>query len=185
MSDEPTPDAAAPASVPVDEAPADVDLAAEPVADAPADALSVEGLLDDLERVSAERDGFLDDSRRLAAEFANFRRQTEKRNQDLVEQANARLLENLLPTLDACEAAVRHGAKDVEPVLASLLAVLGREGLERLHPEGAAFDPAAHEAVMHETADEPVEAPVVVEVLRTGYALNGRVVRAALVKVRG
>ncbi len=177
-----------------DDAAADVAAEPEPAGepegdaapgDAPADALSVEGLLDDLERVSAERDAFLDDSRRLAADFANFRRQTEKRNQELVEQANARLLESLLPTLDACEAAIRHGAKDVEPVLASLLAALEREGLARLAPEGEAFDPAAHEAVMHEAADDAGGAPTVVEVLRTGYALHGRVVRAALVKVRG
>jgi molecular chaperone GrpE len=63
--------------------------------------------------------------------------------------------------------------------------VLEREGLERLRPDGLPFDPAAHEAVLHEAADEPLDAPLVSEVLRTGYALNGRVVRAALVKVRG
>jgi molecular chaperone GrpE len=159
---------------------------ADPDPAAPGDVvLSVEGLLDDLDRVTAERDSYLDDSRRLAADFANFRRQTDKRHGELVEQANARLVENLLPTLDACEAAVQHGAKDVEPVLASLLAVLGREGLECLRPDGLPFDPAAHEAVLHEAADEPLDAPLVSEVLRTGYALNGRVVRAALVKVRG
>lgn len=155
------------------------------VTDAAAEPLSVEGLLDDLDRVTAERDAYLDDMRRVAADFANFRRQTEKRNVDLVEQANARLVENLLPTLDACEAALRHGAKDVEPVLVALLGTLEREGLLRLAPEGQAFDPAAHEAVMHEPADDPNEGPVVTEVLRTGYSLNGRIVRPALVKVRG
>lgn len=150
-----------------------------------AEPLSVEGLRDDLDRVTAERDAYLDDMRRVAADFANFRRQTEKRNVDFVEQANARIVENLLPTLDACEAALRHGAKDVEPVLAALLGVLEREGLLRLAPDGQAFDPAAHEAVLHEAADDDAEGPVVTEVLRTGYSLNGRIVRPALVKVRG
>lgn len=147
--------------------------------------LSVEGLLDDLDRVTAERDSFLDDSRRIAADFANFRRQTEKRNSDLIGQANARLVEQLLPTLDACEAALLHGAADVEPVQAALLTLLEREGLTTLRPEGEAFDPAQHEAVVHEPAEDATAEPVVIAVLRTGYALRGRVLRPALVTVRG
>jgi molecular chaperone GrpE len=153
-------------------------------ADTAADAtLSVEALLDDLDRVTAERDAFLDDSRRIAADFANFRRQVEKRNVELVEHANAGFVEKLLPTLDACDAAIAHGAADVAPVLAALLGTLEKEGLERVHPEGDAFDPNLHEAVIHEEGD--TDAPVVDTVLRTGYAWKGRVIRPAMVKVRG
>jgi len=184
MSDESATDAA-----PADDAPvldADVDAGEAGIGTIDETSLTVEGLLDDLDRVTAERDAFLDDSRRIAADFANFRRQTEKRNADLVEQANARLVENLLPTLDACEAAVQHGTVGVEALQAALLAVLEREGLARVRPDGEAFDPALHEAVLHEPADETdTDGPIVVEVLRTGYQLNGRVIRPALVKVRG
>jgi molecular chaperone GrpE len=148
-------------------------------------ALTVEGLIDDLDRVTAERDSFLDDSRRIAADFANFRRQTERRNAELVEQANARLVESLLPVLDACEAAVAHGAAGAEPIQGALLAVLEREGLTALRPQNEAFDPAVHEAVLHDPAEDTDAGPVVVEVLRTGYQLNGRVLRPALVRVRG
>jgi molecular chaperone GrpE len=149
----------------------------------PAGELSVEALLDDLDRVTSERDAFLDDSRRIAAEFANFRRQVEKRNAELVEHANAALVEKLLPTLDACDAALAHGAEDVGPIFATLLGTLEREGLVRLNPHGEPFDPNLHEAVLHEEGD--VEHPVVAEVLRTGYVWKGRVLRAAMVKVHG
>jgi molecular chaperone GrpE len=108
----------------------------------------------------------------------------ERRHHDLVEQANTRLVEKLLPTLDACEAAAVHGATAVEPVLAALFAVLEREGLARVSPDQEPFDPAHHEAVIHEPAEDSDPA-VVTEVLRTGYILNGRVVRPALVKVKG
>ena len=148
-------------------------------------ALTVEGLIDDLDRVTAERDSYLDDSRRIAADFANFRRQTERRNAELVEQANARLVEGLLPVLDACEAAVAHGASGAEPIQGALLTVLEREGLSALRPQGEAFDPSLHEAVLHEPADDTDTGPVVTEVLRTGYQLHGRVLRPALVRVRG
>ena len=145
--------------------------------------VSVEALLDDLDRVTAERDAFLDDSRRIAAEFANFKRQTDKRNADLVEYANSSLVEKLLPTLDAGEAAVAHGALDVEPVVSTLIMTLEKEGLERFRPEGEPFDPNRHEAVIHEPGD--TAAPIVTEVLRTGYAWKGRVLRPALVRVQG
>jgi molecular chaperone GrpE len=155
--------------------------AAQPTTPAPE--LSVEALLDDLDRVTSERDAFLDDSRRIAADFANFRRQVEKRNAELVEHANAALVEKLLPTLDACDAAIAHGANDVGPIFATLLGTLEREGLVRLDPQGEPFDPNLHEAVIHEEGD--AEHPTVAEVLRPGYAWKGRVIRPAMVKVHG
>ena len=161
---------------------ADEALATDPTTTADV-TVSVEALLDDLDRVTAERDSFLDDSRRIAADFANFKRQVEKRNVELVEYANAGLVEKLLPTLDACDAAIAHGSTDVAPVLAALLGALEKEGLERVHPHGEAFDPNQHDAVIHEEGD--ADAPIVDAVLRTGYAWKGRVIRPAMVKVRG
>jgi molecular chaperone GrpE len=152
-------------------------------AGAPGDAeVSVESLLDDLERVTKERDGYLDDTRRVAAEFANFRRQTEKRQTEIREQAAASLAEQLLPVLDACDGALSHGSADVEPIYNMLIATLEKCGLTVLRPLGEPFDPNCHEAVIHEDGDG--DGPHVAEVLRTGYVWNGRVLRPALVKVR-
>lgn len=68
----------------------------------------------------------------------------------------------------------------------SLLGVLQKQGLEVLNLEGQPFDPATAEAVMHESPEDGAsEGPVVVEVLRSGYQWKGRVLRAAMVKVRG
>jgi molecular chaperone GrpE len=144
--------------------------------------VSVESLLDDLERVTKERDGYLDDTRRVAAEFANFRRQNDKRQIEVIEQAAASLAERLLPVLDACDGALAHGAVDVEPIYNMLIATLEKSGLSVLRPLGDAFDPNRHEAVIHEEGDG--DGPTVAEVLRTGYVWNGRVLRPALVKVR-
>lgn len=151
---------------------------------APGSDLSVESLLELLEQVTAERDTYLDDSRRLAAEFSNFRRQTEKRQTDLVAQAAAGLAEQLLPVLDACESALAHGASDVEPIFTTLTLTLQKAGLEALKPEGEVFDPTRHEAVMHEPGDDDGE-PQVSAVLRTGYSWHGKVLRPAMVRVRG
>ena len=67
-----------------------------------------------------------------------------------------------------------------------LLGVLSAEGLTVLGTIDEPFDPGFHEAVMSEdSGDEGLDAPIVVEVLRTGYAWSGRVLRPAMVKVRG
>ena len=140
----------------------------------------------ELAAVVAERDAYLDDLQRVTAEFTNFRRQTIKRNTELVAQAASRLAKALLPVLDACEAAVSQGVEGIETVQAQMLGVLSAEGLSVLGSVDEPFDPGFHEAVMSEDASDDGEAaPVVAEVLRTGYAWNGRVLRPAMVKVRG
>ena len=140
----------------------------------------------ELAAVVAERNAYLDDLLRVTAEFTNFRRQTIKRNTELVAQAASRLAKALLPVLDACEAAVSQGVEGIEAVQAQMLGVLSAEGLTMLGSVGEPFDPGFHEAVMSEDpGDDGEAAPVVAEVLRTGYAWNGRVLRPAMVKVRG
>jgi molecular chaperone GrpE len=66
-----------------------------------------------------------------------------------------------------------------------MLDILQKEGLEVIDTDGVVFDPNLHEAVMHEPADEGEMEPVVSETLRTGYLWKGRVLRPAMVKVKG
>ncbi|MBJ32103.1 MAG: nucleotide exchange factor GrpE [Acidimicrobiaceae bacterium] len=141
--------------------------------------------LDVLAATEAERDGYLSDLQRVTAEFANFRRQAERRNAEIGALARGGLAEKLLPVLDACDLAVEHGADDVAPIRASLVQALEMAGLEVLDPDGEPFDPNRHEAVLHEPAADGDEGQVVAEVLRRGYAWEGRVLRPAMVRVRG
>ena len=129
-----------------------------------------------------ERDDYLDQLRRVQADFENYRKRVIGQQADVVERAAESLVQQLLPVLDACDAAVQHGAEDVVPVQNQLVDTLTKLGLERLEPEGAAFDPNFHEAVMHEPGDD---GPLVAEVMRTGYSWKGRVLRPAMVKVKG
>jgi len=146
--------------------------------------MTVEDLLRDLERVTAERDQFLDASRRIQAEFENYRKAVAKREVEARERANESLVSEILPVLDACDGALASGAIDVEPVRASLYEALVKQGLDRIDDAESPFDPERHDAVMHEPA-ESTDGPVVAQVLRAGYSWKGRVVRPAMVKVRG
>ncbi|MCU1352849.1 MAG: GrpE protein [Acidimicrobiales bacterium] len=166
----------------------DVEVHPEDAPEPAAAEASVEELIGDLERTSAERDEYLEALRRNQADFENYRKRVMKQQADDLARAAEGLVEKLLPVLDACDGAVRHGAAEVEPVFAALLGTLEKEGLERIDPAGEEFDPNRHEAVMHEPADEGDEggaATVVSDVMRPGYAWKGRIVRPAMVKVRG
>ena len=99
-------------------------------------------------------------------------------------------MRRLLEVLDDFELALLHSGEDVdqdrllkgvELVYAKLLDALRAEGLERIEAEGKPFDPTMHEALM-QTGEGEGE-PHVVEVFRPGYALRGRVLRPAGVRV--
>ena len=145
----------------------------------------VESVLNELniDEVVKERDEFKDIALRVQADFENYRKRVSAQVSAEVERSGGRIIEELLPVLDACEAAVEHGIEGVEPVWSLLLAVLQKQGLEVLDLKGKVFDPAAAEAVVHEDGDGGVA--IVTEVFRTGYRWKGRVLRAAMVKVRG
>ncbi|MBA3655249.1 MAG: nucleotide exchange factor GrpE [Actinobacteria bacterium] len=130
--------------------------------------------------VARERDQYLDDLRRLQAEFENFRKRALKQQTDLTERAAETLVRELLPVLDVADLAQVHGADD--QVGAALGEALRKEGLERLDPVGNPFDPSEHDAVMHEQGDGE---PEVIEVMRAGYRWRGRLLRPAMVKVKG
>jgi molecular chaperone GrpE len=134
--------------------------------------------------LEAERDQYLDSLRRLQADFENYRKRVTRQQADIYERANEALVNKLLPVLDTADLAVEHASGDeVAQLRGNLLDVLGKAGLERIAPEGEPFDPNLHDAVAHEPGEGGEQA--VVEVLRAGYRWNGRVLRPAMVKVRG
>ena len=139
-------------------------------------------------QLTNERDDFLDALRRLQADFENYRKRVQRDQESAADKAGEKLVNKLLPVLDTFEMALTHEADpDASPLAKlhdSLLSALEGEGLERIHPAGEPFDPAVAEAVLHEPGDGD-EGPVVADVLRAGYLWKGRVVRAAMVKVRG
>jgi len=145
-----------------------------------------------LEVAFAQRDEFLADLQRLQADFDNYRKRVMREQTVLVERATERLVEDLLPALDAFDLAMGSVAnlpsehekvkKGIELTYAQLRGVLEKAGLERLDPVGEPFDPTEHDAVMHVDDGEHDE-PTVVDVMRAGYRLKGRTLRPAMVKV--
>lgn len=160
---------------------AEIDAALAEAADAVEQAQDAVEL--DVQALLSERDSYKDVAMRLQADFDNYRKRVASQQADEVQRATGKMAEALLPVLDACEAAFVQHPAEVEPIFNLLLGELKKLGLESMNLHEQPFDPNLAEAVMHEPGDE--NQPVVSEVLRSGYTWKGRVLRAAMVKVRG
>ncbi len=136
----------------------------------------------ELEVALLERDEWMDRAQRIAADFENYRRRLATQRTDDIDRATGRLAEALLPVLDACEAAFVQHPAEIEPLFNLMLSELKKQGLESMNLHEQPFDPHLADAVLHEPGEGE---PIVSEVLRSGYTWNGKVLRPAMVKVRG
>jgi molecular chaperone GrpE len=156
-----------------------------------ADAGAASAVAADLNAARAEAESHLDDLRRLQADFDNYRKRTLREQTARAASASQALVAKLLPVLDNFELAVSAAEqsrdfdrmlKGVEMVFGELREVLQGEGLVKIEAEGKPFDPERHEAVVA-VEQEDTEPGTVVDIVRTGYELRGKVLRPAMVKV--
>ncbi|MEO5722908.1 MAG: nucleotide exchange factor GrpE [Ilumatobacteraceae bacterium] len=145
--------------------------------------LDEQAVMDDIAVLLEERDSFKDIALRVQADFENYRKRVIAQHADDVARATGKLAEALLSVLDACEAAYVVHPAEVGPLFNLLLGELKKQGLEALDLHEKPFDPEVADAVMHEPGDG--DEAIVSEVLRTGYLWKGKVLRVAMVKVRG
>lgn len=126
---------------------------------------------------------------RERAELENQRRRLQRDLEQARKFANERLLSDLLPVFDGLEgglavetadlAAMRQG---LELTYKSLLKVAEGNGLKVIKPVGEAFNPELHQAVSM-IASPAHKSGSVVSTLQTGYVLNDRLLRPAMVVV--
>lgn len=144
-------------------------------------AQSVGGPVGDADRDLAERTA---DLQRVQAEFANYRKRVDRDRVLIGELAVGGVLASLLPVLDDIDRARTHGdlTGPLKAVADQLDTVLGKLGLQSFGDVGDTFDPARHEAVMHDESDD-VDAPTTTTIMRRGYQHGDRLLRAAMVGV--
>ena len=127
---------------------------------------------------------------RAMADFDNFRKRTARDREDLVKFAASDVLKDVLPTVDNLARALDE-AKDkaedpfvagVKLVYDGLLKALAEHGATPLDAVGEPFDANFHEALAQLPSDDVEEGNVMNEVKR-GWMLNGKLLRAAQVVV--
>ncbi len=148
-----------------------------------------EALLNEIGNTRTQAGELLGSFQRVAAEFDNYRKRTERDRVDTVLRASQRVIESLLPALDSLDAAMAiEPTTDAELKMLDgmrsthdqILEALKGDGFAEIEAAGEPFDPAMHEAVSVIPGDGD---QVVDQVVRKGYAMNGRVLRPALVVV--
>jgi molecular chaperone GrpE len=142
----------------------------------------------ELQTLKQEKDDLHDRLLRKQAEFENYKKRVEREKSEFVQFASAELMKELLNSLDSFELALRNAKTDeqtlrgFELIYKQWLDTMGRFGLKPIEAKGKIFDPHYHQAVSTTPTDE-VEENTVLEEMRKGYLLNGRLLRPAMVSV--
>ena len=128
---------------------------------------------------------------RLQAEMENYRKRQRRLAEERIAEERERLLQRFLQVADELERALTASREDtnslrqgVELAYRILMKHLEQEGVEPIPAQGQPFDPELHEAIGAKPQQGPgIEPQTVVEVLRPGYHLDGRLLRPARVLV--
>lgn len=138
----------------------------------------------ELEALRKELDERTRDLQRVGAEYANYRKRVERDRAAVIEQAIGNVIGSLLPVLDDIDRAREHGdlVGPFAAVADQLVGALSKYGLTGFGEVGDPFDPTKHEAVTHERSSEVTQSTCV-SVMRRGYLLGDRLLRAAMVGV--
>ncbi len=147
----------------------------------------VQELQKQLAEVKVEQEDLRNQLKRAVADYHNLEKRVVEGRSELTKWGISELLVKLLPTLDHLEQALTGASeidkqsgwfKGVELAVKELNQVLQSEGLEQIVADGQ-FDPNLHEAVDTKPGDDNI----ILQVVRKGYTLNGKVLRPAAVVV--
>ena len=125
---------------------------------------------------------------RLAAEYDNFRKRSQKEREALYTDIKAETVGKLLPVYDDLARALENETTDesykkgVELTMNNLKKIMTGLGVEEFGEAGEAFDPNAHNAVLH-IEDEALGENVIAQVFQKGFRIGEKVIRFAVVKV--
>ena len=140
-----------------------------------------------------KRDEYLAMAQRVQADFDNYRKRNASLRTEVADDAVRDAVKEVLPSLDnleralaAAKAAGEAGSlyTGVEMTLRGFEEALKKLGMERVEAApGTVFDPEKHNAVMMTEADEEHPEGTIIECFQTGFAVRGKVVRYAMVRV--
>lgn len=163
-----------------------------PAPEAPVAALPGPDLSIELAAAKKEAADNYDRYVRSVADLDNHRRRTIREKEELRQFAASKVLEDLLPVIDnlglglaaakAPNADLKTLVGGISMVADQLKSSLANHGLKEVNPVGQPFDPNLHEAISQQPSADVAEGSVVT-VVRTGFTLNGRLLRPASVIV--
>jgi molecular chaperone GrpE len=119
---------------------------------------------------------------RLLAESDNYRKRIEKEAKEATEKEKENLLLRFLELYDTMQMACHKTSHEgVTMVMKQFKKMLAEEGVEEINSIGKKFDYSFHHAVATKQSEK--EDNIILEEIKKGYMLNGRVIRPSYVIV--
>ena len=147
---------------------------------------SLEAQLEDAQAKASENwDQFV----RAKAEIDNLRRRNAIDLENAHKYGTEKLVSELLPVLDSMamglateEASIESLREGMQLTMSMFQKMLEKTGIEEIDPLDEKFDAEKHQAMTMQPTDD-VEPNTIISVMQKGYALNGRLIRPAMVIV--
>ncbi|MBZ9577625.1 nucleotide exchange factor GrpE [Patescibacteria group bacterium] len=143
------------------------------------------------EKLKKQLEECLENWKRERAAFLNYKKEEAERVGEFVKFANQELILKILPILDNIYIAEKKLPRELKGNLwvqgflktkTQILDFLKKERVEEIKCLGEKFDPSFQEAV-GEIKKPGSEPGIVIEEIKKGYTLHGRVLRPAKVKI--
>ncbi len=154
---------------------------------------TIKKLREKIKKIETEKQEYLTGWQRAKADMVNARKRDEEDRKDFMKFANERLIDDLIPVLasfdmamgnkESWEKADKNWRVGVEYIYSQLLKALTDNGLKEINPVNEKFDHAHHEATSYEPVIDEKLDHVILQVIQKGYSLNGKVLKAPIVKV--
>ncbi len=140
------------------------------------------------QKTAPSYDELLDMVKRSQANLENFRKQTEKRIDEIRDFSKRDVITKFIPMIDSIDLAIKGMPKDVKKEMAEGMGMIHTQlqstledlGLEEI-PTTGEFNPILHEALAKVNSDK--KEGEIIAVFQHGYQLHGKVLRAARVQV--
>ena len=155
-----------------------------------------EGLQKKIEECEKKAAEYLAGWQRERADFLNYKKEEMERIGQLINYAKEELILEILPIMDNFEVIEKKLPENFEKddnVKGLLQAkiqfqdFLKKLGVEEIKSVGEKFDPRLHEVVEEvepaSSADKEIKSGIIVDEVQKGYKSNGRLLRAAKVKI--
>lgn len=156
---------------------------------------TIKKLREKLKKLEEEKREYLLGWQRSQADYANLKKETESRRSADIKLANKRLIEDILPVLDAYtmargnteawEKVESNWRMGIEYIFNQLNSVLENIGLTSFGKIGEKFDPSLHESIEIIKTNDEKKNDTIESVMTKGYKLGESVLRPARVKVWG
>lgn len=144
----------------------------------------------ELEKKNGE---LLDGWQRERADISNLKKREEEEKKKFIKFAKEEIITELLPVLDAFESAMKNKEvwekvdknwrTGIEYIHSQLITILSQNGLEIINPIGDKYDHNRDEAVENIAVESEEDDGKILEVVRIGYSLHSKEIRAPKVKV--